>query len=268
MAIIAGYAGVGKSYFVDKTAEAIEIPSMPYSWILPKKTDKTERELEKEKGAFYHLANPLFPLNYVLEILKVEAIHRYVIIPTVERVLEVLQENYDRDCILVYPEESLKEEYRKRYIARGNSESFMSLFVDGWEERLEDLRANKGVHIPLAKGEYLSDAKIRIDNIIGERINAPVHSVLLDKIEAELFARKQGLILVLFVRENEYAYRISNIDDDGIQKFLYEVGRFTYERNVYKPSIMKEDELPAEDIVWIESQEAFMDVIHQNGLED
>ena len=265
MAIIAGYAGIGKSYFANKMEGAIEIPSMPFRWILPKHTDKTEIELEKEKGAFYHLTNPLFPMNYVLEILKAEAIHRYVIIPTVEWVLEVLQENYNRVCVLVYPEDSLKEEYRKRYIARGNSDSFMSLFIDGWEELLEGLRANKGVHIPLAKGEYLSDVKIKIDNIIGVRINAPVSSVELDKIETELFARKQGLILVYFGRKNEYAYRILNIDDDGIQRFLYEAGRFAYELNGYKPLIMKEDELLSDDIVWIESQEAFMDVIHQNG---
>lgn len=265
MAIIAGYAGVGKSYFANKMEGAIEIPSMPFRWILPKHTDKTEIELEKEKGAFYHLANPLFPMNYILEILKAEAIHRYVIIPTVEWVLKVLQENYNRLCVLVYPEDSLKEEYRKRYIARGNSESFMCLFVDGWEERLEGLRANKGVHIALAKDEYLSDVKIMIDNIIGERINAPISSVQLEKIEKELFARKRNLILVYFGRKDEYAYRILNIDDDGIQRFLYEVGRFAYEQNRYKPFIVKEDKLLSDDIVWIESKEAFMDVIHQNG---
>ena len=180
----------------------------------------------------------------------------------------MLQEKYYRDYILVYPEKSLKEEYRQRYIARGNSDSFMRLFVDGWEERLESLRANKGVHIPLAKDEYLLDVKIRIDNIIRGRINSSVSSVQLDKIEEELFARKQRLILVHFGRKNYYAYRILNIDDDGNQKFLYEVGKFSYERNGYKPLIMKEEELLLGDIIWIESKEAFMDVIHQNSLED
>ena len=240
MAIIASYAGTGKTNFADRVEGAIEIPSMPFRWILLKNTDKTAKELEKEKGAFYHLTNPLFPMNYVLEILKAEAMHHYVIIPTVERVLEVLQEDYDRNCILVYPEESLKEEYRQRYIARGNSESFMSLFVDGWEERLESLRANKGVHIPLAKGQYLSDMKIKIDDIIEGRINTPVSARILNEIETELLERKQGLVLVHFGRKNDYAYRILNIDDDDIQKFLYEVGRFSYEQNVYKRIIMKE----------------------------
>ena len=142
--IIAGYAGVGKNYFSENTENAIEISSMPFRWILTNNIDKSAKELEKEKGAFYHLANPLFPMNYVFEVLKAESSCKYVVIPTVEWVLEVLQEEYNRDCILVYPEESLKEEYRQRYIARGNSDSFMRLFVDGWEERLESLRANKG----------------------------------------------------------------------------------------------------------------------------
>jgi len=63
---------------------AIEIPSMPYSWILPNNIDKSAKELEKEKGAFYHLTNPLFPMNYVFEILKAERSCKYVIIPTIE----------------------------------------------------------------------------------------------------------------------------------------------------------------------------------------
>ncbi|HHU16609.1 MAG TPA: hypothetical protein GXZ70_00070 [Clostridiales bacterium] len=266
--IIAGYAGVGKTYFSENTENAIEIPSMPYSWILPKNTYRSAKESEKEKGAFYHLANPLFPMNYVFEILKAERSYKYVIIPTVECVLKVLQEKYDRDCILVYPEASLKAEYRQRYITRGNSDSFMSLFIDGWEERLEGLRANKGVHIPLAKGEYLSDVKIKIDNIIGETINTPVSARILNEIETKLIERKQGFIMVLFGMDNEYAYQISNIDDDNTQKFLYDAGRLAYKLNVFKPRIMREDEIPMENIIWIESQEAFMDVIRQNSLED
>jgi adenylate kinase family enzyme len=266
--IIAGYAGVGKTYFSENTENAIEIPSMPYSWILPKNTDKSAKELEKEKGAFYHLANPLFPMNYVFEILKAERSYKYVIIPTVEWVLEVLQEKYDRNCVLLYPEASLKEEYRQRYITRGNSDSFMSLFIDGWEERIKDLREYKGVHIPLAKGEYLSNVKLRIDNIIRERIKAPISARILNEIETELLERKQGLIMFLFGMDNEYAYRISNIDDYDAQKFLYDAGRLAYKLNVFKPSIMREDEIPTENIIWIESQEAFMDAIRQNSLDD
>lgn len=41
---------------------------------------------------------------------------------------------------------------------------------------------------PLAEGEYLSDVKHHIDNIIRERTKEPVSSVELDKIETELFA--------------------------------------------------------------------------------
>ena len=76
------------------------------------------------------------------------------------------------------------------------------------------------------------------------------------------------MVLVHFGRKNDYAYRILNIDDDDIQKFLYKVGRFSYEQNVYKPIIMKEEELLLDDIIWIESQEAFMDALRQNRLED
>lgn len=268
MAIIAGYAGVGKTWFAKNTTGAIEIPSMPYTWILPKKTDEAESELEKEKGAFYHLKNPMFPLNYVLEILKAESVHPYVIIPTVDSALEMLQEQYERECILVSPEENLKEEYTQRYRDRGNSESFMELFIGGWEARLKCIRANKGVHIFLAAEEYLSDVKPQIDNIIGKGIKPSVSSALINKIEEKLFEEKKDFILILFGMRNHSLYWIPNIEDDDIQMFLYQVGRLAYECNVCKPFILKEDDLPRADYVWMESQEEFMDAIRQNSLED
>lgn len=74
--------------------------------------------------------------------------------------------------------------------------------------------------------------------------------------------------MVLFGMDNEYAYRISNIDDDDTLKFLYDAGRLAYKLKVFKPRIMREDEIPTENIIRIGSQEAFMDAIRQNSLED
>jgi adenylate kinase family enzyme len=266
--IIAGYAGVGKTYFSENIENTIDIPKMPYSYILPKITDQSAKELEKAKGAFYHLTNPLFPMNYVFEILKAEKSYKYVIIPTEGLVLEVLHEKYDRNCVLVYPEANLKEEYRQRYTNRGNSDSFMSRFIDGWEERLKCIREYKGVHIPLEKGKYLSDVKLRLDNIIREKIEAPISAGILHEIETELLERKQALIMILFGIDKKYAYRISDIDNGDTLKFIYEAGKLAYKLNVLKLRVIREDEIPKENIIWIKSQGAFMDVICQNSLKN
>lgn len=49
----------------------MDLPIMPFSWILPP-TDKTDAELEGEKGALHRLRNPQFPDHYLVEILKAE----------------------------------------------------------------------------------------------------------------------------------------------------------------------------------------------------
>lgn len=58
--IISAYAGTGKSTFASQTERAVDLTVMPYKWILPP-TEKTSAELEGEKGAFYHMFNPLYP---------------------------------------------------------------------------------------------------------------------------------------------------------------------------------------------------------------
>lgn len=57
-----------QNLFLEDIENAIEIPSMPYLWILPKNTNKLAKELEKEKGAFNYLVNPLFLMKCVFEI--------------------------------------------------------------------------------------------------------------------------------------------------------------------------------------------------------
>lgn len=47
--IIAAYVATGKSTFAAQTEGAIDLPCMPYKWILPP-VDKVYPELEGEKG--------------------------------------------------------------------------------------------------------------------------------------------------------------------------------------------------------------------------
>ena len=46
--IIAGYAGVGKSTFAERyAAESIDLVSMPYKFILPKKQQTVKKKIQK-----------------------------------------------------------------------------------------------------------------------------------------------------------------------------------------------------------------------------
>ena len=102
--IIAAYAGTGKSTFAARTENTVDLPIMPYCWILPP-TDKPPAELEGEKGALYRLSDPRFPANYLAEILKAESTHEFVLIPTNLTVIRHLQEDYGRMVLICCPDD-------------------------------------------------------------------------------------------------------------------------------------------------------------------
>ena len=138
--LIAAYAGCGKSTAAQKLGpNVVDLPSMPYRWLLPQvDPDRlTGPEMERKKGALHHIADPRFPHNYVLDILKEERAGKTVLFPTIVPVIDMLVECYGRDVLVVYPEDGLKEEYRQRFVKRGNSATFLDLFIGEWEDRLE-----------------------------------------------------------------------------------------------------------------------------------
>lgn len=161
--IISAYAGAEKSTFALQVERAVDLTVMPYKWILPP-TEKKNAELEGEKGAFYHLPNPLYPENYIIDILRAEREYDYVLIPTDVEVICSLQERYGRKVLLCYPGDECRGEYRERFIARGNSESFLSLFSDGWNHFLAPVKKNQlGVHIVMEPRQYLTDLQNRFE---------------------------------------------------------------------------------------------------------
>lgn len=237
--IIAAYAGTGKSTFAEMTDGAIDLPSMPYSWILPEASEWKTEELEGEKGALYHLRNPLFPENYAVEILKAEQMYDYVLIPTNISVIRYLQKEFGRKVLLCYPESDLREEYRERFAQRGNSESFLSLFVDGWDGFLGPVRENTaGIHILLTSGMYLPDLKERFD---AERISDDTRSAPTERIaELERTHREQETELALYISSDDGCciYSISNLADPAEKQFLHQIGRMIYEHTELIPLVM------------------------------
>jgi len=224
--IIAAYAGTGKSTLASKAENIKEIFSMPYSWILPKQGGDRQTKDEVEKGAMYHVHDPRYPYNFVLEVLKAEKEYGCVIIPSVDRVIKILQEEYGRMVVVCYPEDGLEEEYRQRYIERGNTKEFLKLFVEDMYSFIEPLKENtEAHHIVLHSGEYLLDRWGELDAMRGSDCTKPVTEDEIKALECKLEDIKTvHCWLSLSTGENCYYCKV-DIDHEDTRQFVYKMGR-------------------------------------------
>lgn len=238
--IIAAYAGAGKSTFAQQVGGAFDLASMPYSRILPPEQGK-KRECEAEKAAPYLLPNPQYPYNYVLDILKAEREYEYVLIPTSASVIRMLNE-MGRTVVLCYPTREQKEDYRKRFLERGNSQDFLDVFIDCWEDFLSPFwtREREGIHIPLEKGQFLTDVKAAIDEAAARASMPPAEDALLDGLREKVEERRHGALCVRGMTQS-CVYRIRDIQDPEERQFLYEIGRTAYESDLCRPEIWDEE---------------------------
>lgn len=173
-----------------------------------------------------------------------------------------MQEEFGRKVLLCYPESDLREEYRERFVQRGNSESFLNLFVDGWDGFLEPVRENTvGIHILLKSGMYLSDLKERFG---AERISDDTPAVSEDRIaELERKLREQETELALYISGDDGCciYSIANLADPAEKQFLYQIGRMVYENTELIPLVIPSQMLKKESTdqrVWTNSKEEAM----------
>lgn len=114
--VIAAFTGTGKTYFCSKHEEALDLVCMPYKYEnLP-----LEYEPEKCKANSENIISMDWPFNYIDEIILRLPQYRYVVIPSDSMGCSMLREE-QIPCYLCYPQRSLKEEYRKRFLQRGNT---------------------------------------------------------------------------------------------------------------------------------------------------
>lgn len=227
--IIAAYAGTGKSTFAQRIKGAADLPVMPCKWILPP-TDKTGAELEREKGALHRLADPRFPYNYLAEVLKAERMSRFVLIPTDLTITRHLREDYGRKVVLCYPREDCREEYRARFVARGNSESFLELFVHGWDDFLGPVRDySQGVHIVMEPREYLTDLLPRLEEERRADTTDPLDDGMIRDIEETAAELGRDLVLYLLGGDGDWFYPIQDLDAPGERLLLDRLGRVAFE---------------------------------------
>ncbi len=229
--IIAAYAGSGKTTFAQKHSDiCAEITSMSYARILSGTNAQDGKEIEREKAAEYHVNNPLYPYNMIEDVLELEKTHKYIVIPSDNLVVNILQKKYGRSVILCYPDENLEEEYRKRYINRGNTEDFCQIFADNMNILLKKLTDNQDAyHIVLKSGEYLEDKFEDLEYICGEFPQKELEAGKIDELRIWLQERKKNIWLQIDFLEERLFYQIKDIDDPGEREFIYDFGKRLYD---------------------------------------
>ena len=134
MMIISGFPGIGKS-------------SMFAKYGAEKVSDSDSSNFPKEQ----------FPTNYLNHIKRMTQDREFVLVSSHAEVRAGLVE-CGMEFTLVYPDQSLKDEYVQRYISRGSPEAFVQLMSDNWDKFLEECRGQTGCnHIVLQAGQYLTD---------------------------------------------------------------------------------------------------------------
>lgn len=263
--LIAAYAGCGKSTAAQTLGpNVVDLPSMPYRWLLPPVDPNrlTGPEMEREKGALHHIADPRFPHNYVLDILREERAGKTVLFPTIVPAIDMLVESYGRDVLVVCPEDDLKEEYRQRFVNRGNSADFLDLFIGEWEDRLEDIGKSKGRYLRLKSGEYLLSALPEQ----WSECSTPVCDVELAALERKIMERGRDQIIWMWTPEDEaFACPVADLDAPDVRKALDAIGKAAYERGLCPPCIFSEQVIRRykliERVVWFERLEKFYQAV-------
>lgn len=262
--LIAAYAGCGKSTAARKLG-MLDLPSMPYRWLLPylKPDSHSQAEFEQEKGALHHIADPRFPQNYISDIVQLEGFGSTVVFPTIVPVINALVEQFERTVYVVYPEDGLKEEYRLRYLARGNSESFLRIFSDGWEEQMKEIKASKGVHLRLKSGEYLESltAELLRQN---QAKPMPVPDSVLIELEVTMQERVRDLVLWLRGQDGCYACPVGYIDGSATREFLERAGKTAYDSGLWlelypRRFVQELEDSGYSSVTWLDGEEAFLE---------
>lgn len=156
--IIAGFSGIGKTTFAKNHKNAIDLHVMPYKYSnLNEISDIYDDESIKAAPELILNVNWRYEYYDKLISLYKSQPDKIIIIPSDIQIMNWL--SYDEiPFILIFPSCELKEEYRNRYLERGNTEDFIEVFIGNWDYWLSMFKMQKGCEkIELKTNEFLSD---------------------------------------------------------------------------------------------------------------
>ena len=152
--IITAYAGTGKTTLAAMYPETVvDFVCMPFKYYLEPDVDINE----SCKANPCNVMHDEWPLNYI-EAIKTELCdERILLIPSDLSVLSILRKK-GISYTLCYPLREAKETYRQRFINRGNSEVFLSIFIGKWDWFLSKLEQTEAAtRIVLEPHQFLAD---------------------------------------------------------------------------------------------------------------
>jgi hypothetical protein len=152
--VIAAYAGTGKTTLAKhRPNEFVDFVCMPYKYELPEHGGAGEAG----KANPDHVLRDDWPYNYADAIQMAAHAGKHLLIPSDLSVLMLLQIK-GAPYTICYPQRSAKDEYLRRYRARGNTQAFMDIFIGRWDRFLDALERDLfGRHVVLRPHEYLAD---------------------------------------------------------------------------------------------------------------
>ncbi len=132
--IIAGFPGVGKSFYQKNNPECLDSDSSFYS------------------------AEERFPDSYMQHIVRTLQENKYnvILVSTHAVVLEAMCE-YGFRFTVVYPHIDLKEEYLERYRQRQSPPALIKIISDNWDDWITALEASSYKNRRLISGQFLAD---------------------------------------------------------------------------------------------------------------
>lgn len=158
--IIAAFAGVGKSYVGKKYSNVLDLESTYFKWLENGVSNLTE---EERKGRKDRVLNPLWPQNYIDEILKQKDNYDIVLIQLSHKRLanEQIFEYFDKNNIKYFvarPKLSGWKFIEQRLRDRGNTEEFISQVRDNFKIFIDEFSKPKYNQIIIDDEKFLEDA--------------------------------------------------------------------------------------------------------------
>ena len=152
--VIAGFAGVGKTTLAKKYRNVIDIESSSYKYDY---SMYNNIDYEKLKGNKDRIKNTNFPQNYIDAINQAKQKYDIILIWLCDEAIDFYKK-FGIEFVVCYPNIEAFEDYKQRYISRGNSKIWIDNVVSYYDEFvINNLEKSNYKKMILDKGETLED---------------------------------------------------------------------------------------------------------------
>ncbi|MDR0462089.1 MAG: ATP-binding protein [Christensenellaceae bacterium] len=154
--VIAGAAGIGKTYFAKKYTNVIDLETSEFAYDY---TKVSQADHERLKGDNTRERNPEFPDNYIRAIKDGITKYDYVLVACHPQKILPHLEKHKIDYICIIPSEDAAQDYYQKYIDRGNSPEWAKKVANHYisDYWIKSMPAFNRPIIHLQKGENLED---------------------------------------------------------------------------------------------------------------